>query len=79
MRSTPCLGFKHEANNLSHCLYITEAQLIVPNWGVKVDSGTGYSYRPTSSRILRFLTDGPVQQPYTGINFIPSVGVYEFG
>jgi hypothetical protein len=35
-----------------------EAQLTVPDWGDKVDFGTGLSYRPAD-----YIAGGPVRQP----------------
>jgi hypothetical protein len=47
------------------------AKFIVPDWGDKVDSGIGLSYRPA-----RLLAGGSVQQRYDGVNFIPPVRDY---
>ncbi len=44
------------------------AKFIVPDWGDKVNSGIGLSYR----------TARPVRQPCAGVNYIPPVKDYEF-
>ncbi len=40
------------------------AKFIVPDWGDKVDSGIGLSYRPAT------YAGRPVLQPYAGVNYI---------
>jgi hypothetical protein len=55
---------------------------IVPDWGDDVDSGIGLLYRPAKLHRL----NGPIRQPYAGVNFIPLSGtmnlvtspIYEF-
>jgi hypothetical protein len=42
--------------------------ILVPDWGYKVDFGTGLSYRPDR---LHRLAGGPVRQPYAIVGFIP--------
>ncbi len=46
------------------------AEFIVPDWGDKVNTGIGLSYRPT--RLHRLC--GPVCQPYAGVDYIPQSG-----
>jgi hypothetical protein len=46
------------------------AEFIVPDWGDKVNSGIGLSYRPAG---------GPVRQPYGGVDYISPVRDHEFG
>jgi hypothetical protein len=54
------------------------AEFIDPDWGDKVNSGIGLSYRPA---ILHGLAGGPVpvRQLYVGVDFIPQSWIYEFG
>ncbi len=45
------------------------AKFIVPDWGDKVDSGIGLSYRPARQHLLAGRYD-LVRQPYAGFNYI---------
>jgi hypothetical protein len=45
----------------------SNSQIIVSDWGDKVDSGIGLSYRPARLHRLAGLYDNP----YTGFNFTP--------
>ncbi len=53
------------ANNVAWSV----AEFIVPDGGHKVDSGIGFSDRPT--RLVHRLAGGPVRQTYYGVNYIP--------
>jgi hypothetical protein len=46
------------------------AKFIVPDWGDKVDSGIGLSYRPAKLHMV----GRPVQQPYARVNYVPHSG-----
>ena len=46
------------------------AEFIVPDWGDKVNSGIGLSYRPA-----RLHRQRPVRQPYAGVDYIPQSGI----
>ncbi len=48
------------------------AKLLVPDWGDKVNSDIGLSYR------LHWL-EGRYNKPYAGVDYIPPVRDYEFG
>jgi hypothetical protein len=62
-------------NRKKKCKILTEkkpvAKFIVPDWGDKVDSGIGLSYRP--ARIHRLT--GRYDNPMPEANFIPILGL----
>jgi hypothetical protein len=58
------------SENLTH-KHDPEAKFKVPDWGDKVNSGIGLSYRP--ARLHRLVHSGPVRQPYDGVDFISPV------
>ncbi len=48
------------------------AEFIDPDWGGKVNSNIGLSFRPAGA-------GGPARQPYAEVDFIPLSWIYEFG
>ncbi len=50
--------------------FLPETKFVVPDWGDIVDSGIGLSYRSKAST----QADGPVGQPYAGVNYMPQSG-----
>ncbi len=54
------------------------AECIDPDWGDKVDSDIGLSYRLARLHGLAGRYDNP-SQPYEGVDFILQSGIYEFG
>ncbi len=64
------------------CRDYAVAKFIVSDWGNKVDSGIGLSYRPATLHRLAGRYDNPMpalQQSYAGVNYIPPVRDYKFG
>jgi len=53
----------------------TVAEFIDSDWGDKINSGIGLSYRPASHT----WAGGAVRQPYAKVDFIPQSWIYEFG
>jgi hypothetical protein len=51
------------------------AKFVVLDWGEKVSS-RGWSYRPVRLHTVLHTAGGPVQQPYAGVHFIPSHGLW---
>jgi hypothetical protein len=52
------------------------AEFIGSDWGDKINSGIGLSYRPARLHGLVGLYD---RHPYAGADFIPQSWIYEFG